>query len=512
MLKFLAWILALGGLLFVDDARALDLQLTTIANNLDRPVFLTHANDGSGRLFIVEQSGTVRILRDGVVSPTPFLDVTSQVTSADTEQGLLGLAFAPDFATSGRLYVNYTDVAGDTAIVRFRVDQDPNRVALNTQEILFNIDQPFGNHNGGWLAFGPDGYLYIATGDGGGSNDQQGNSQNLGRLLGKILRLDVSGGTATVPPNNPFVNTAGARPEIWAYGLRNPWRASFDRATGDLWIGDVGQARSEEVNFQAAASTGGENYGWRIMEGSSCRVSGCAPIGILPISEYGRDLGCSVTGGYVYRGSAYPNMVGHYVFGDFCSGRIWSIARTGGGTSAASFTRSEEILSGGAISSFGEDEVGNLYALDYNGRVFLVTDGAPVVGPTIDGSFTGSWYDPAQSGHGFFVEVLPGGQFLAYWFTFSPTGEQSWFGGVGAINGNRVTMSPVRTTGGRFIPNFDANAIQNQPFGTMTFTFSSCRSGRVDFDFPEGYGTGSMALTRLTVPESLNCPLSPNIQ
>jgi glucose/arabinose dehydrogenase len=483
---------------------ALDLRLTPVVDGLDRPLFLTHAGDGSGRLFVIEQSGQIRLVRDGVLVATPFLDIRDRVNAAESEQGLLGLAFAPDYASSGRFYVNYTGADGSTVISRFRVGADPDRADRATEEQMLSFAQPFANHNGGWLGFGPDGFLYVASGDGGNANDTQGNAQNLGSLLGKLLRLDVSGSAATPAAGNPFLGSAGARPEIWAFGLRNPWRASFDRSSGELWVADVGQQRTEEVNLQAAA-TGGVNYGWRNMEGSTCRVAGCEVIGVLPVSEYGRDQGCSVTGGYVYRGSAYPEMTGRYIFGDFCSGRIWSLTRTGAGNTAVNFTRTLELLSGRAISSFGEDQTGNLYVVSYSGEILLLSDGAPVSGPTVDGGFTGSWYDPAQSGHGFFVEVLPGNLFLAWWFTFSPTGEQSWFGGIGPIVGNRVTMNPVRTTGGRFIPNFNAANVQNQPFGTMTFTFSSCSRGRVDFDFPDGYGRGSMELTRLTTPEGLNC-------
>ena len=481
---------------------ALDLRLTPVLSGFADPVFVTHAGDGSGRLFIVEQGGRIRIARDGVVLPTPFLDIANLV-SHESEQGLLGLAFAPDFETSGLFYINFTHSGGDTVIARVRVGSNPDIADRATLAFMLSFVQPFANHNGGWIGFGPDGFLYVASGDGGSGNDPQNNGQRLDTLLGKMLRLDVSGATAVPAPGNPFINTNDARPEIWAYGLRNPWRASFDRSTGDLWIGDVGQSRTEEINVQAAGLAG-QNYGWRTMEGSECRVSQCTPIGQLPVNEYGRALGCSVTGGYVYRGSVYPALVGRYLFSDFCSGTIWTLQRTAPTNIAASFTRTQEIASGRAISSFGEDQSGNLYAVDYNGEILLISDGAPA-SPPIDASYTGSWYDPAQSGHGFFVEVLPGNRLLAWWFTFSPDGQQSWFGGVGTYAGNTVTMNPVRTTGGRFIPNFNPANVQHQPFGTMTFTFTSCRSGRVDFNFPEGYGQGTMALTRLTVPEGIAC-------
>lgn len=501
-MRHLAKLMALAALFAATSIAALDLRLTRVVDGLVQPIFVTHAGDGSGRLFIVEQGGRIRIARGGVLLPTPFLDIANLVSN-ESEQGLLGLAFPVDYEASGRFYVNYTDLAGDSVVARLRVSGDPDRADRSTLASLLNFDQPFANHNGGWLSFGPDGLLYVATGDGGSGNDPQNHGQRLDTVLGKILRLDVSGATAAVPASNPFVNTNGARPEIWAFGLRNPWRPSFDRSTGELWIADVGQSRLEEINLQAAGLAG-QNYGWRVMEGSECSSSPCTPVGILPVNEYGRASGCSVTGGYVYRGTHYPAMVGRYLFSDFCSGTVWSLQRNAPTNVAASFTRTQELASGRAVSSFGEDEPGNLYLVDYNGEILLISDGPPVIA-AIDASYTGSWYDPAQSGHGFFIEILPGNQMLAWWFTFSPDGQQSWFGGVGTISGNTVTINPVRTTGGRFIPNFNSANVTHQPFGTMTFTFGGCRNGRVDFNFPDGYGQGTMNLTRLTIPEAIGC-------
>jgi len=486
-------------------AYALDVRLTPVVTGLAKPLYVTHAGDGSGRLFIVEQAGRIRISQAGALSPTAFLDITSSVLSTGSEQGLLGLAFARDYPVSGRLYVNYTNLNGNTVVARLRVSSDPARADATSLETLLTIDQPFSNHNGGWMGFGPDGFLYIASGDGGSSNDPSNNAQSLNTLLGKMLRINVSGASGyTIPPSNPFITTAAARPEIWAYGLRNPWRASFDRSSGDLWIADVGQSRTEEVNRQPAMSTGGENYGWRTMEGSTCRTSPCTPIGVLPVSEYGRDQGCSITGGYVYRGSAYPALAGSYLVGDFCSGRIFAVDRTSSAPGDPSFIRTQVLQSSRAISSFGEDEIGNIYLVDYSGSILLLSDGAPVT-TTINASYTGSWFDPAQSGHGLFIEVLPDNQLLAWWFTFSPDGQQSWFGGVGSIVGNRVNISVIRTTGGRFIPNFNPANVQNQAFGTMALSFTSCRSGRVEFNLPDGYGQGSMNLTRLTIPIGIEC-------
>lgn len=487
-------------------AQSIDLRLTEVFSLLQQPLFLTHAGDGSGRVFIVEQGGRIRVARDGELQNAPFLDLRGRV-SGDSEQGLLGLAFAPDFASSGRFYVNYTNLAGGTVVARFTVDpQNPDRADPNSEQALIAYAQPFPNHNGGWMGFGPDGYLYIASGDGGSGGDPQDNAQRLDTPLGKMLRVDVSGEQVTIPADNPFANQSGARPEIWAYGLRNPWRASFDRETGDLWIADVGQGRTEEVNFQPAGVAGGRNYGWRILEGSQCRSGGCSSAGtVLPVSEYGRDLGCSVTGGYVYRGSRYPALRGSYLFGDFCSGRVFALRRQGEGDSAAAFSREQLASTSLPISSFGEDEEGNLYLVSYDGRVFLLSDGEPSIGPLIDQRFTGTWFDPEQAGHGVFVEVLQGGQLVAYWFTFDSEGRQAWFGGVGSIAGNSVSMDAVRAEGGRFPPDFDPNAVDYPVIGSLTLRFESCRRGVIDYQLGEGFGSGSMPLARLTEPLGSAC-------
>ena len=251
------------------------------------------------------------------------------------EQGLLSVAFAPDYASSGYFYVWYTDMGGGMVLSRFRVSGDPDVADPDSEEVLLIVLQPFENHNGGRLQFGPDGMLYEGLGDGGGSFDPDDNGQDGSTLLGKLIRIDVNpalGGSYAVPADNPFVGNGSVRDEIWALGLRNPWRISFDRETGDLYIADVGQNRLEEVNVQPAASTGGENYGWDIMEGSQCTGGGdgCNRAGLtLPVAEYDHDLGCSITGGEVYRGSAYPDMDGVYFYGDFCSGRIWGLWRNG---------------------------------------------------------------------------------------------------------------------------------------------------------------------------------------
>lgn len=353
------------------DPTAVNLQLELVAGGLNAPVYVTHAGDGSGRLFVVEKHGTIRIVTAGAVEPTPFLDIRPIVGSRASEQGLLAVAFHPNYVTNGLFFVNYTDTNGDTVVARYRVSDNPNLADPSSASIVLTLDQPAANHNGGMVAFGPDGYLYIGTGDGGRAGDPWGNAQNPQALLGKMLRLDVDAGEPyAIPADNPFVGDPAVRDEIWALGLRNPWRYSFDRATGDLYIADVGQNAWEEINFQPASSQGGENYGWNLMEGLHCfsPPSNCDPGGLTPpIAEYGHELGCSVTGGYVYRGAGFPALAGAYYFGDFCSGRIWALHRD----TAGRWTMTELLQSGLSISSFGEDEVGEVYVTDLGrGRLF----------------------------------------------------------------------------------------------------------------------------------------------
>jgi len=347
-------------------------RLHLIVDGLNEPLFLTHANDDSGRLFIVEQPGAIRIWRAGQLRQEPFLDIQDIVNDNANERGLLGLAFHPDYPINGLFFVNYTDANGDTVIARYRVSGDPDRADPASAQTLLVIDQPYTNHNGGHLAFGPDGYLYIGMGDGGSAGDPQNNGQNMNALLGKLLRIDVNQNPYGVPDDNPFVQQSGIRPEIWAYGLRNPWRFSFDRSTGDLFIADVGQNQIEEVNFQPAHSRGGENYGWRFMEGSS-PYQGIAPEGlVLPVAEYTHfEGGCSVTGGYVYRGPALPALNGVYFFGDYCTGLIWSLHSTVSGA----WERQLFMRSGLRISSFAEDQAGELYVIDHGGAAYQLTAG-----------------------------------------------------------------------------------------------------------------------------------------
>jgi glucose/arabinose dehydrogenase len=347
-----------------------DYAFQEIASGLTRPLLVTHAGDGSGRVFLVEQRGAIRILEEGELLPVPFYDMTGEV-SRDNEQGLLGLAFAPDYAESGTFYINYTDLNGDTNVERCTVSAaDPNVADKESCHTVLFQDQPYRNHNGGHLAFGPDGYLYVGLGDGGSGGDPQGNAQNLRTLLGKLLRLDVSGDEApySVPTDNPFVGRDDALGEIWAWGLRNPWRFTFDRATGDLFIADVGQNAYEEVNFQPAGSPGGENYGWDYFEALH-PFEGRAPGGLVltpPVAEYAQNVGgCSVTGGYVYRGPSLPELNGVYFFGDFCTGLVWTLVPAEDAMQHALFADTDFN-----VSSFGEDEAGELYLTDLNGGIY----------------------------------------------------------------------------------------------------------------------------------------------
>jgi glucose/arabinose dehydrogenase len=348
------------------------ITLRPIASGLDFPLYLT-APAGDARLFVVEKSGRVRIIRNGALRPAPFLDISDRVSSGG-EQGLLGLAFDPHYATSGRFYVDYTDRNGDTRISRFRVSADPDLADAASEEILLTVDQPYSNHNGGQVAFGPDGYLYIGMGDGGSGGDPEGHGQNPNDLLGSLLRLDVSGATGyAVPPDNPYAG-GGGRPEVFSIGLRNPWRFSFDRATGDLYIADVGQDAREEVDVSPAASGGGRglNYGWNRMEGTACYgASGCDRGGLVPpVTDYTHADGCSITGGYVYRGSALPNLAGTYFYGDYCNGWVRSFRYDGG---QATTPRDWPTLRpGGQITSFGEDASGELYVMQQDGKLFQI--------------------------------------------------------------------------------------------------------------------------------------------
>ncbi len=330
-----------------------------IASGLKRPVDIQSAGDGSGRLFIVEKYGVIRVYQNGQLLDQSFLNIADRVNDGGNEMGLLGLAFHPNYEQNGYFYVNYTGSGGHTRISRFQASE--NAADPNSEKVLMVVKQPYRNHNGGALAFGPDGYLYVALGDGGSAGDPQKNGQNPRTLLGSILRIDVDNGDPyAIPPDNPFGN------EVWAYGLRNPWRISFDRLTGDLWIGDVGQNKWEEIDYLPAGSPGGANFGWSIMEGNHPFDGSPQPGLLLPVMEYGRESGCSVTGGYVYRG-AMPEWNGIYLFGDYCSGKIWGLMLLNGERQARVLFKAELL-----ITSFGQDEAGEVYLASDTGSVHLL--------------------------------------------------------------------------------------------------------------------------------------------
>lgn len=331
-----------------------------IASGLTRPVDVQPADDGSGRLFIIEKPGYIRVYENGQLLDAPFLDITDRVNDNSNEMGLLGLTFHPDYEQNGYLYVNYTGSGGDTRISRFQASG--NVADPNSETVLMFIEQPYPNHNGGGLDFGPDGYLYAGLGDGGLAGDPHKNGQNKTAMLGKILRINVDNGNPySVPADNPFGN------EVWAYGLRNPWRISFDRATGDLWIGDVGQGAWEEIDYLPAGSQGGANFGWSIMEGNHGYDGESQPGLLLPAAEYSHsEGGCSVTGGYVYRG-AMPEWRGIYLYGDYCSGKVWGLFLSNGSW------QSQVIFETGiTITSFGQDESGEIYLASDNGSVYIL--------------------------------------------------------------------------------------------------------------------------------------------
>jgi glucose/arabinose dehydrogenase len=349
-----------------------NVTLTTFVGGLTNPVGFAPANDGSGRFFVLEQSGKIRVIQNGALLGTPFLDITQKIESGG-EKGLLGLALHPQFIQKGLFFVNYTRrVAGQlqSVIAEYIVSPtNANQASPTSERILFTLNQPFDNHNGGQLAFGPDGFLYLGFGDGGGAGDSTfGNGQRKDALLGKILRIDVDSrgaGQYGIPQDNPFA-TGGGAPEVWAYGFRNPWRFSFD-SNGRLFAGDVGQDKFEEVDIVVK----GGNYGWNIMEGLHCfnPPSNCNQSGlILPITEYDHLAGdITVIGGYVYRGTSIPQLQGAYIFGDFGSGRIWILRENPPGT----WTRSLLLSSGKTISSFGQDSSGEIYVVDYSGGSVL---------------------------------------------------------------------------------------------------------------------------------------------
>jgi glucose/arabinose dehydrogenase len=354
---------------------AVNVNVESVVAIPGNPLGVVAVGDGSGRLFVVDKGGSVWIVSGPKRAATAFLDIGSKVSNGG-EQGLLGLAFHPGYPADPRFYTDYTDTDGNTVVSEWRASAgDPSQADPNSERVILTVDQPYPNHNGGDVVFGPDGDLYITLGDGGSGGDPQGNGQKLTTLLGKILRIDVDhpsdGRPYGIPSDNPFLTTTGARPEIYVTGVRNPWRISFDRTTHDLWIGDVGQNAFEEIDVVRAGSGGGQNFGWNRMEGFHCFPSGepCSIDGLTPpVTEYPHALGCSVTGGVVYRGKAFPALVGSYLFADYCSGTIWAI------DAAANETRDPTVVgeSHRSISSFGEDESGEVYVTDLAGELLRI--------------------------------------------------------------------------------------------------------------------------------------------
>ncbi len=437
--------------------RAVELTTVKVAGGFTEPLFLTSPPGDTARLFVVEQNtAQIKIIKNGVVLGTPFLNIDPKVGSGG-ERGLLGLAFHPNYASNGYFYVNYTDNSGNTVIARYHVSGNPDIADPNSELVLMTVVQPFSNHNGGMLAFSPnDDDLYIGLGDGGDSYDPGNRAQDGQTELGKILRIDVGNGTAfSAPADNPFNNDPSVLDIVWSLGVRNPWRFSFDRLNGDLYIADVGQGSREEVDWQSGDSQGGENYGWRCMEGKECTgLSGCtcnSPELTIPIFDYTHSGGnCSITGGYVYRGPAIPAIDGTYFFADFCTGRIWSFVRSG--NSVSQFTeRTAELkpITGETINnitSFGEDDKGEIYIVDRDGEIFKIADKstlpvptpvptpvppAPTPAPPPSGSGTLSAFSPGTAGarNSITVTGAPRGSTVRFYYS-TLTGKTTITSGV----------------------------------------------------------------------------------
>lgn len=340
-----------------------------MASGFVQPTSIVEPPDGSGRLFVTEQTGTIRIIDHGQVIITPFLDIKSKLTSKDSEQGLLDIAFHPKYASNGLFFITYTNPDGNPMLVRYHISADnPNIADPSSAKVLLTIPHPYTNHNGGQLQFGPEGYLYYGMGDGGSGGDPQENGQNKSVLLASMMRLDVDHGDPyAIPPDNPYISDKNARPELWAKGLRNPWRFSFDQQTGDLYIADVGEKLYEEVDFQPANSKGGENYGWNLYESNHSYKGGDQNGLVFPIAEYEHLTGgCAIIGGYVYRGKTLPALVGTYIYGDYCRGTMWSLRRDLTGK----WVSQPFMASGLTLTTFGQSSDGELYVADFNGTVY----------------------------------------------------------------------------------------------------------------------------------------------
>lgn len=371
---FALGLLTVPELVVAQGVDGLPIAFEQIYDGFDRPVGYIDIDDGSGRYLIVEQGGRILVSVGGDVLSTPSLDISTQVSDGN-EQGLLGVAIDPGFSENGRVFVSYTDTEGASQIVRYTVSaESPNRLDPESAITILTLDQPNPNHNGGHIAFGPDGYLYLGFGDGGGQGDPDNNGQNPGVLFAKILRIDVSGDREPygIPGDNPFADDPSFAPETFAWGFRNPWRFTFDRETADLWIGDVGQNDIEEIDLMPAG-TSGQNFGWPVLEGHECYDDpDCDPSAYTaPVDQYTHDYGCSVTGGYVYRGSTIPELVGTYLFADYCTGYLWGLIPNGDGT----YSVTDYIETDMHPSSFAEDASGELYIIDLDGGIYRIVSG-----------------------------------------------------------------------------------------------------------------------------------------
>ncbi len=457
-------------------------RFQTYVSGLSSALYVTHAPDDAGRIFVVQQSGLIRVVRDGQLLPTPFLNIASTITSGG-ERGLLGLAFRPDYARSGKFVVSYTR-RGDAAsiLAEYSVSAtNPDVADPNSGQVLYGpITQPFSNHNGGCIQFGPDGYLYLGLGDGGSGGDPRCYAQNRQIQLGKMLRLDVTTVPASIPPTNPFVNDSSTLDEIWALGLRNPWRFSFDRETGDLYIADVGQGAWEEINAVPASSTGGENYGWKMMEGNVCYGTSACPTGSFPpcnspvltdpIQVYSHSFGCSVTGGYVYRGCAIPSLQGTYWYGDYCTGRIWSLQYQNG--QAVNWQeRTAQVGTLRNLTSFGEDSEGELYAVSSSGTIYRLESTVNVANDLGFGTAGGNGMIPTFSVCG----VTTTGESLEYRLDGAAANAACAFL-VGPTN-NPTTIPPF----GIVVPNPSQFSV----------AFMTDADGKVRFRIPGGLGAAT---------------------